>query len=233
VKSDGGIENWNSSYERRENFLFWPSDGVVRFVSRHLRRRVAPDSVRDVLPGALGAKVLDVGCGIGRHIQFGLTMGLDMHGIELSTVAVEVARTWAHPLMKGSEVEKIIAGDVRAMPWPDGHFDHAVSDSVLDSMGFEIASQGIQELARVLKPGAYFYCNLIAEGDGKSGSFFSGERVQTTVHEQGTIQSYFDGDKIDALFADRFEFLQRELHTIENVATGSVSGRWHMVMRRR
>jgi ubiquinone/menaquinone biosynthesis C-methylase UbiE len=231
MNADSEIDNWNSSYARRENFVFCASDGAVRFVSRHLRKRVAPDLVVDVAPGAKGSRMLDVGCGIGRHIQFGVSMGLDMYGIELSTVAVDVARKWAHKLMEGAEEKKIVAGDIRAMPWPDGYFDHALSDSVLDSMSFEIAQKGVEELARVLKPGGFFYCNLIAERSA-DGSIFAGERKQLTLHEQGTIQSYFDEAKIDALFGGRFETLQRELHTIDNLDTGASSGRWHMTMRR-
>ena len=223
-------QDWNDSYLRRENFLFWPSDGCIRFISRYIRKRVGLDSVQDVSPGA---KVLDLGCGIGRHIQFGLQMGLDMHGIELSEVAVGVARTWASGHMQGAEFDKIRVGDVRLLPWSDCYFDHAISDSVLDSMSFEIARKSVNELARVLKPEGYFYCSLIADKDPATGVYFSGERTVATVHELGTIQSYFDRAKIDAMCAGAFDVLSCEMHAIENALTGSWAGRWHLVLRRR
>jgi ubiquinone/menaquinone biosynthesis C-methylase UbiE len=231
--SDGLTQNWNDSYSRCENFVFWPSDGSIRFISRYIRRRVGLEAVQDMAPGAKGAKVLDLGCGIGRHIQFGLQMGLDIHGIELSDVAVEVARAWSKVGMQGDEFDKIRVGDVRHLPWSDCYFDHALSDSVLDSMSFEIACKGVSEIARVLKPGGYFYCNLIADKDPATGVYFSGERTVTMVHEQGTIQSYFDRAKIDVMCAGAFEILSCEMHAIENALSGSWAGRWHLVLRRR
>ncbi|MDQ3003423.1 MAG: class I SAM-dependent methyltransferase [Fibrobacterota bacterium] len=230
---DGMTKDWDHSYERRENFVFWPSDNAIRFVSRYLRKRVGLDAVQDVLPGAKGSKVLDFGCGIGRHIQFGHSMGLEMYGIELSSVAVGEAHKWAHEMLKGAEKDRIRVGDVRELPWKDGFFDHALSDSVVDSMSIEIARKGVSELARVLKPGGLFYCNLIAEKDPVTGELFSGEKEVTTAHEQGTIQSYFDKRKIDDLFSAKFETLQSELHTVVNVLTGGSAGRWHLVLRRK
>jgi len=211
---DTPTKDWDNSYIRRENFVFWPSEGSIRFISRYIRKRVDLGIFEDVMPGAKGAKVLDLGCGIGRHIQFGLQMGLDIYGIELSAIAVDVARKWAGNVMQGGEIDHIHQGDIRKLPWPDGFFDHALSDSVLDSMPIDIACNGILELARVLKSGGLFYCNLIAEKDPVSGDFFSGERVVTTSHEYGTIQSYFDKAKINSLFADYFEILSCELHSI-------------------
>lgn len=231
-QSDNLSEDWDRSYERQENHVFWPSDSVVRFVSSRLRKRVGLDSVRDVLPGAKGGKMLDLGCGIGRNLNFGHLMGLEMYGIELSSVAVATARRWMKEAYPGSVAEHVQVGDVRRLPWQDGFFDHALSDSVLDSMAFPIARQGVAEVARTVKPGGYFYFNVVAESDA-AGTFFAGERSVTTTHEQGTIQSYFDVAKIDALLDGRFETLSRELHTIANASTGARIERWHVVAKRK
>lgn len=233
TNADGLVQDWERSYERHENFVFWPADAVVRFVSRHLRKRTGLTEVRDVMPGAAGSRVLDLGCGIGRNIHFGQFMGLEMYGIELSSYAVGVAREWMRDVYKDTVADRIQVGDVRALPWADGFFDHAISDSVLDSMNFEIARQGVAEVARTLKPGGLFYLNLIAERPGLAAPFVSDERLQTTQHEQGTIQSYFDESKIVALLGAPFELVNLELHTIQNVRTGTLSERWHVVARRR
>ncbi len=227
LPSESRANEWNSSYERRENFVFWPADEVVRFVSRYLRKRVDLDTVIDILPGSKNAKVLDLGCGIGRNLAFGKAMGLEMYGIELSSVAVEKARTWLPSLASD---ERIVLGDVRKLPWQDAFFDHALSDSVLDSMPFEFSSSGIQETARVLKPGGLFYCNLIAEKT--SSGLFVGEKVQKG-HESGTIQSYFDRNQIESLFNHSFEFLRFELHCIEDASRQPSRCRWHLVLKRK
>ena len=69
---------WDESYLRLENHVFYPCEEIVRFVSRHLRRRVGLDKIIDVLPNAEGSRVIDIGCGIGRNILFGTEMGGDV-----------------------------------------------------------------------------------------------------------------------------------------------------------
>jgi len=113
---------WEESYERRENFVFSPSDEVVRFISRYLRKRVGLSDVIDIQSDAAMSKVLDLGCGIGRHLYFGETMGLDMYGVELSAAAVKVARQWVSSLGVGKEEDKIYLGSVQALPWKDNFF---------------------------------------------------------------------------------------------------------------
>lgn len=229
---DERIENWDQSYLRGENFVFWPCDAVVRFVSRSLRKRVGIDEVIDVLPGARGQRVLDLGCGIGRNLNFGQLMGLEMFGVEHSRVAVEVARRWMRQTNPAADDDRVRVGDVRDLSyWSDGFFDHALSDSVLDSMPFDVAWQGVAEVARLVKPGGYFYLNVIGERNA-DGSFFDGERTQSSQHEQGTVQSYFDRAKIETLLGRAFAITRLELQTIEGLVGAGTEVRWHVVTKR-
>lgn len=224
---------WEESYDRRENFVFFPCDEAVRFVSRYLRRRVGLDEVIDVLPGAAGSRVVDVGCGIGRNLVFGGEMGLDMHGIDLSERAVARARAWLTRKGVPDAETRVVAGSIDHLPWPDGHFAHALSDSVLDSMRFDNARAGVAEVARVTAPGGYFYCNLISGDETNRAPDFDGEEIVATTHERGTIQSYFNRAKITTLLEPHFEILSAALHQISDFDRGTRHGRWHVVARRR
>jgi ubiquinone/menaquinone biosynthesis C-methylase UbiE len=232
VISDAKKDAWRASYGRRENYVFSPSDEVVRFVARYLRRRIDLDDVVDVLPGACGSNVLDVGCGIGRNLVFGSDMGLRMWGFDLSEQAVAVARKWLARSAGPAAAERIVAADIRALPWPDGFFDHALSDSVLDSMSYDIAVAGIAQVARVLKPGGYFYCNLISSQGAPKNVDFAPELLVTTTHEHGTIQSHFNEAKARALLGPAFEILSCALHTDTDAASRVTEGRWHIVCKR-
>jgi ubiquinone/menaquinone biosynthesis C-methylase UbiE len=224
---------WESSYTRGENHVFLPSDEVVRFVSRYLRRRVDLDKVIDISPAALGSMVLDLGSGLGRNLLFGESMGLRMHGLELSSLAV----TKSHQLLqKNGVVEpeiRVKQGDARNLPWPDAYFDHALSDSVLDSMPLEIAQDAVKEVARVVKSGGLFYLNLVAKinlvGGGTSPDF----EIVSTTHEKDTYQTYFDSEKWQNLLADKFEIVFGELHNVQNISGQTIRGRWHIVCRRK
>ena len=227
------VAAWEESYGRRENFVFSPSDEVVRFVSRRLRRRKDLDEVIDVIPGAEGARVVDVGCGIGRNMVFGTQMGLEMWGVDLSSRAIATAQEWMVRTAGSQARERAVVGDVRKLPWQDRHFDHALSDSALDSMTADIAAAGIAEVARLVKPGGYFYCNLISGVGISDDPEFAGELIVNTAHERGTVQSYFNEAKVRQLMESHFEILECALHLIRDVVSGKEGGRWHAVMRRR
>ena len=84
-------KEWNDSYERRENFVFYPHEEVIRFFSKHIRKRVGLDAFKDIVPFTVPPKILDLGCGIGRHIIYAHSMGAEAYGIALSRSAIKVA----------------------------------------------------------------------------------------------------------------------------------------------
>jgi 2-polyprenyl-3-methyl-5-hydroxy-6-metoxy-1,4-benzoquinol methylase len=85
---------WDKSYENRDNFVFYPHEEVIRFVSKFIRKKVGLAEFRDVASDISKACVLNLGCGIGRHVIYCHDMGLEAYGVDLSDVAVEMAREW-------------------------------------------------------------------------------------------------------------------------------------------
>ena len=85
----------NLSYAAGDNALFYPHEEVIRFFSKFIRKKIGLNNFFDVTKNASGKRVLDLGCGIGRHVLFAHEMGLDAYGIDLSEKAISVARTWA------------------------------------------------------------------------------------------------------------------------------------------
>jgi SAM-dependent methyltransferase len=222
---------WEDSYDRGENHVFQPCDEVVRFVSRFLRRRISINMIIDVVEGQGKLRVLDLGCGIGRNLVFGIQMGLEMYGIELSEKAVLKAKEFVSTTQDTGGVKRVHQGDARHLPWERGFFDHALSDSVLDSMPFVVAQEAVREVARTLKPGSLFYLNLIAKVP-LGGATSLDEEVVSTKHEQGTIQSYFDFAKIKQLLGDGFSVAGCELHRVDDEQGRTLRGRWHVIAKR-
>jgi SAM-dependent methyltransferase len=226
------VEAWEASYLRRENYVFSPSDEMVRFVSRYLRRRIGLDEIVEVTPETAGSKVVDVGCGIGRNLIFGTAMGLKMYGSDLSEPAIAVARQWLARTIGSDAESRVIASDIRSLPWETGFFAHAISDSVLDSMPFSIACEGVREIARIVAPNGYFYCNLISGDESGREPDFQGEIIVDSAHEHGTVQSYFNLDKTRRLLEPLFEIISCHLHQVIDPERGTRFGRWHVVCRR-
>lgn len=226
-------KEWDKSYENRDNFVFYPHEEVIRFISKYIRKRVGLTEFCDVASDVnASSQVLDLGCGIGRHVIYCHQMGLNAYGIDLSDTAVNVAIDWAHQNGMLEINERIKQGDIRNLPWQDGFFSYAVSHGVLDSMPYEIARAACVELARVMHVGGLFYCDLISGDDSDHSREYSGEEVVKTSHEHGTVQSYFNLEKIQAMIKNLFEIVDCYLVRRENILGGGHTSRYHLVLKK-
>ena len=223
---------WDASYEKRENHLFWPNEEVVRFLARYVRRRIAPDEWVDIMDldsaGGAQPRLLDLGCGIGRHLVLAHNLGFEGHGIDFSPTAIAKAQDWLGELSPAL-AERAIVGDVRALPWDPEFFKVVISAGVLDSMPHDVAVAATREVHRVLSPGGYFYCDLIAFDERwREPSDFEVE----DGYEAGTVQSYFDKARIESLFEPLFSVVDRTLITWRSDLDDPGSGRWYLVLRK-
>jgi len=103
-----------------------------------------------------GERVLDMGCGAGRHAFEMYRRGADVIAFdqdadELSGVRdLFAAMKDAGEVPDGAEAD-VKEGDALSLPFADGEFDRVVAAEVLEHIPADI--QAIQELARVLRPG--------------------------------------------------------------------------------
>jgi SAM-dependent methyltransferase len=127
----------------------------------------------DFLVGALplrpGMRVLDVGCGPGRHAAALARRGIEVHGIDVSARFVELATASAPP---GATFERL---DARALPFRE-EFDAAISlcQGGFGLLGGDGEGDVLGGMARALRPGgvlavsafsAYFQVRWLEDGD--------------------------------------------------------------------
>lgn len=224
---------WEQSYLSRDNFVFYPSEEVIRFVSRNICKRIGLREYTNVVGESTGQKVLDLGCGIGRHVVFLQDLGLESYGVDLSEEAIKVAREWAQQRNMPDVETRLVQGDVRQLVWTDDFFDHVISCGVLDSMPFEIATLAVAEIARVTKTGGLFYCDVISGDDSTHAREYQGEEIVATTHENGTVQSYFNYGKVERLFGSAFDVVECYLIRKENISTGAYISRYHLIFRKK
>lgn len=229
---DNQKEKWEGSYRRKENYLFVPHEEVVRFFAMHIVKKTGLDSFEKKHSAEKPPKVLDLGCGIGRHVIYAHHMQTEAHGIDISTSAVKVAVEWAKEEGISDPEKRIVQGNITALPYEADFFDFIISHGVLDSMSFESAVASAHEASRVLKRGGLFYCDLISGDDSVHSPDFSGEEVVATEHEKGTIQLYFNMPLIEKLFSGLFDITDAILIRRTHIPSGRFISRYHLVLHR-
>jgi SAM-dependent methyltransferase len=105
---------------------------------------------------APGDRVLDLGCGAGRHVFEALRRGarvtaFDYDEGELKDVAGMVAAMATAGDVPAGGVASCARGDATRLPFPDGAFDRIIAAEVLEHIVHD--ETAIAELARVLRPG--------------------------------------------------------------------------------
>lgn len=144
-----GLDEVAQAYnDRYSGEGFRNSDSYYRWVLRILRPRS-------------GAKLLDIACGMGNLLYFASQQSLECYGIDLSSVAVEVARCRAPQA-------HIAEGNAETLDFADESFDYV---TILGSLEHLLdPGKGLLEIRRVLKwggkvlidvPNAYYLPDMV------------------------------------------------------------------------
>jgi len=231
-------ENWEDSYSRGENFIYYPKEETVKFLNRFVKKKKSLDEYVQILnPNVTEPlKGLDFGCGIGRMTVLLHEFNINGYGIDISENAIVEAKKLSTRL--GFDLEGFFqAYDGNKIPFEDHFFDFAISEGVLDSMPFELAKKLIKDIDRVTKK--YFFLSLISTESAKlfrqvkSENVFDGEVEVEEEHEKGTIQSLFSLEKIEEFIKDtNFKIKWCELHTIQGGVNEYQDGRWYLVLEK-
>lgn len=158
------------------------------------------DFVVDVLGLRPGARVLDVGCGPGRHAWALGARGIEVVGVDLAPAFVEAAARQPHP--GAAAPPAFVVGDACRLPVEPGAFDAALS---LCQGGFGLVGDAdgdvLAQIAASVRPGgrvalsafsAYFSVRHLEPGERFDP--VAGRTIEQTVirHASGEGEATFE-----------------------------------------
>jgi ubiquinone/menaquinone biosynthesis C-methylase UbiE len=218
-------EKWNSSYSRHENFIFFPKEEVIKFLNRFVRKKIESNKFQNIIPND-NLKGLDYGCGIGANTWLMHEFNIDGFGIDISETAINNARK-IH-----SQIEsKFSTTSGNEISFPDNYFDLTICDSVLDSMHLSVAKNLMKEIERVTKE--LVFVSFISGNDSKFSAESTNEEILSTIHENGTVQNWFNWEKILSLIADtKFEVKWARLMTEKSLIDENYHGRYNIILKK-
>lgn len=101
-------------------------------------------------------RLLDLGCGFGRHAFEAARRGAAVVALDAAMAEVRQVRGMLGAMVEAGELDEkasatAVQGDARSLPFADGSFDRVIASEVLEHIVDDRSTMA--ELARVLRPG--------------------------------------------------------------------------------
>lgn len=173
--------------------------------------RPQPAILRLMDAGEVLEPVLDVGCGSGEHALLAATVGLEVAGVDISPLAVELARAKAR--QRGLSAEFIV-GDVLELDQVerlDPPFRTAIDTGCFHTFANADRPVYASSLARVMEPGGVLH--LLCFSEHTPGT--DGPRRITQAEIRGTFSRDWTVDRIEV-----------ETFAVSNVWSGPQPNAW-------
>lgn len=202
-------EGWDKVYSEKYMTMWYPNEDIIRFCSSLIQKKLTLDKY-DVKRKV--ERVLDLGCGNGRHAMYFARQGIKASGIDISAQAIAWAKEWAQS--EGLDADFRV-GDITNLPYEDDTFDAVVTHGVLDHVPMTTATKAAREVHRVLKPNGLFYCDLRSAEDyefGVGSEVARNEFIVTDGFEKDLVQHFFNEDEIKTLVDGLFRIIYSEIH---------------------
>jgi len=102
-------------------------------------------------------RVLDLGCGAGRHLVYLAQKGFDAYGIDISREAIKKAKLRLNKLGFSANLK---VGSMASLPYRDNFFDALISTTTIHHGMIQQIKKTIREIERVMKPAGLIFITV-------------------------------------------------------------------------
>jgi ubiquinone/menaquinone biosynthesis C-methylase UbiE len=188
MKNNLDKSKWNKIFENGIYMWECPNPQIKRLVPFLKERKVN--------------KILDVGCGAGRHMIYLGKKGFTMVGLNISTKALSITQK----LLEKAKIKNyvLIENKMENLPFPDEHFDAVVSINVIHHDKLKDIKKTVSEIKRVLKKRGIIILNLVSIDNSKFGIGTEIEKntfISPSKRDKGVIHHFFTEEDARKLFS--------------------------------
>ncbi|HID0754288.1 TPA: class I SAM-dependent methyltransferase [Campylobacter jejuni] len=187
-------QKWHELHADKRHQPRYPSNDLVSFVFRNFKS---------------GDKILDLGCGAGRHVKFLAENGFKAFGVDYSENGIKAAQE----LLKTYNLQADLkVSSVDDIPYEDESFDGLLCYGVLYYNSKEVIEKAAKEIYRVLKKGSMSYVAVRNMDDYRYKNNEKKSKYEVIIQESDKNRSascedgmqmyFFDNDEVQRIFKD-------------------------------
>ncbi|HEG0497562.1 TPA: class I SAM-dependent methyltransferase [Campylobacter jejuni] len=187
-------EKWHELHADKRHQPHYPSNDLVSFVFRNFK---------------LGDKILDLGCGAGRHVKFLAENGFKAYGVDYSENGIKATQKLLKTYNLQADLKVSSADNI---PYEDKSFDGLLCYGVLYYNSKEVIEKAAKEIYRVLKQDsiAYIVVRNMDDYRYKNNKKISkyeviiqeSDKNRSASCEDGMQMYFFDKDEVKRVFKD-------------------------------
>lgn len=117
-------------------------------------------NLREELTARGTQRVLDLGCGVGRHTRYLAALGLEVYALDASESGLQYAKKTAQG--EGLDIDFRI-GSMTELPYEDDSFDYVLAWNVIYHGDEAIVCNSIDEIHRVLRTGGIYQGTMLSK----------------------------------------------------------------------
>ncbi|RJR30245.1 class I SAM-dependent methyltransferase [Candidatus Microgenomates bacterium] len=193
----------------------WPSEDIIRFHKKYVNGKAK--------------RIVDLGCGAGRHCFYFGALGHEVWGIDISSTGIkkakEINQVYKLPL-------QFRVGNIKKLPYPGNFFDYAICWATIFYQNKSDVERSLIEINRCLQKGAYFLFTLKHPQDSRNKH---GQKVahNTYVDNQGLTMYFTDYPEIKNLISRHFTLCGLESFVRKNYNTSQTIANWVITVQKK
>ena len=145
------MKQWNRIFKEQGKVFLKPQEDIPRIMRLFKKKGVK--------------KILDLGCGSGRHTVYLAKHGFEVYGIDIALKGIKITKSW---LKKEKSKANLKVGNVyKKLPYPNNFFDALISTQTLHHNKINNIRKLIKEIERVLRANGLIFITVSRKGSKK------------------------------------------------------------------